>query len=97
MASGNSTSLLCSSRRRPSTILLARFLMMFLHSIGSLGKDGATQTVENISVSDSSVTDGLTGARIKTWQGGSGYVRGVVFEGMRVRSVQTPIMIDQFY
>ncbi|KAJ8480356.1 hypothetical protein OPV22_024083 [Ensete ventricosum] len=66
-------------------------------SIGSLGKDGATQTVENISVSDSSVTDGLTGARIKTWQGGSGYVRGVVFEGMRVRSVQTPIMIDQFY
>ncbi|CAL9771866.1 unnamed protein product [Musa acuminata subsp. burmannicoides] len=37
-------------------------------SIGSLGRDGAEQSVENIRVSDSSVTDALTGARIKTWQ-----------------------------
>ncbi|CAL9771868.1 unnamed protein product [Musa acuminata subsp. burmannicoides] len=66
-------------------------------SIGSLGRDGAEQSVENICVSNSSVMDALTGARIKTWQGGSGYVRGIVFENMRIYSVKTPIMIDQFY
>lgn len=71
--------------------------MMFLHSIGSLGRDGAEQSVENIRVSNCSVMDALTGARIKTWQGGSGYVRGIVFVNMRLYSVKTPIMIDQFY
>ncbi|CAL9102267.1 unnamed protein product [Musa textilis] len=66
-------------------------------SIGSLGRDGAEQSVENVRVYDSSVSDALTGARIKTWQGGSGYVKGIVFENMRMYSVRTPIMIDQFY
>ncbi|THU52337.1 hypothetical protein C4D60_Mb10t02950 [Musa balbisiana] len=66
-------------------------------SIGSLGRDGAEQSVENIRIYASSVMDALTGARIKTWQGGSGSVKGIVFENMRIYSVKTPIMIDQFY
>ncbi|KAK8512857.1 hypothetical protein V6N12_030269 [Hibiscus sabdariffa] len=37
------------------------------------------------------------GVRIKTWQGGSGYVRGVRFENVRMENVSNPIIIDQFY
>ncbi|KAM1169333.1 hypothetical protein ACFX19_031670 [Malus domestica] len=41
-------------------------------SVGSLGADGATEKVDNIYVKDCSFTRTINGARIKTWQGGSG-------------------------
>jgi hypothetical protein len=35
--------------------------------------------------------------RIKTWQGGAGYVRNVRFSNVAVDDVDHPIVIDQFY
>ncbi|KAM7266779.1 hypothetical protein ACFE04_008945 [Oxalis oulophora] len=66
-------------------------------SIGSLGKDGSEATVSNITVQNVYFHNTLTGVRIKTWQGGSGSVKQVLFENIQVSQVQTPIMIDQYY
>ncbi|KAJ8640537.1 hypothetical protein MRB53_017231 [Persea americana] len=66
-------------------------------SIGSLGRDGTVGIVEQIHVSHSSFIGTMTGARIKTWQGGSGYVREISFEDIILDKVKTPIDIDQFY
>ncbi|GLJ16346.1 hypothetical protein SUGI_0276710 [Cryptomeria japonica] len=66
-------------------------------SIGSLGKDKTKACVSNVTVHDVSIQDALFGVRIKTWQGGSGFVRGVSFGNIEVWNVKIPIMIDQFY
>ncbi|KAL2552472.1 Pectin lyase-like superfamily protein [Forsythia ovata] len=66
-------------------------------SIGGLGKDGTKACVSNITVRDSSLQNTMTGVRIKTWQGGSGSVQGVMFSNIQVSGVETPIMIDQYY
>ncbi|XP_010468191.1 PREDICTED: probable polygalacturonase At3g15720 [Camelina sativa] len=66
-------------------------------SIGSLGKDGETATVENVCVQNCSFRGTTNGARIKTWQGGSGYARMITFHGITLDNVENPIIIDQFY
>ncbi|KAL8142416.1 hypothetical protein V2J09_015448 [Rumex salicifolius] len=66
-------------------------------SIGSLGKDNSTGIVTNIVLSGAFIKDATNGLRIKTWQGGSGYVKAVRFENVRMDSVANPILIDQFY
>ncbi|KAF5778149.1 putative polygalacturonase [Helianthus annuus] len=66
-------------------------------SIGSLGKDGTTACVSNITVRDINIHNTMTGVRIKTWQGGVGSVQGVLFSNIQVSEVQFPIMIDQYY
>ncbi|XP_052157882.1 polygalacturonase At1g48100-like [Oryza glaberrima] len=66
-------------------------------SIGGLGKGGATAVVSDVTVQDVSLVGTSAGVRIKTWQGGSGSVRGVLFSGVRVSAVKTPIVIDQYY
>ncbi|KAJ6725614.1 hypothetical protein OIU79_003893 [Salix purpurea] len=66
-------------------------------SIGSLGKDGTKACVSNITVRDVVMHGTMTGVRIKTWQGGSGSVQGVLFSNIQVSEVQLPIVIDQFY
>ncbi|KAL8459712.1 hypothetical protein ACS0TY_036995 [Phlomoides rotata] len=66
-------------------------------SIGSLGKDNSTGIVEQI-VLDKAILRGTTnGLRIKTWQGGSGHVRAVRYQDVRMDDVSNPIIIDQFY
>ncbi|XP_028087694.1 probable polygalacturonase At3g15720 [Camellia sinensis] len=66
-------------------------------SIGSLGIKGPYKTVENVYVSNVEFRGTSNGARIKTWQGGSGFARNIVFEHIRsIGSVQ-PIIIDQYY
>ncbi|XP_027098423.2 probable polygalacturonase At1g80170 [Coffea arabica] len=66
-------------------------------SIGSLGKDNSVGIVTKV-VLDTAFLRGTTnGLRIKTWQGGSGYVRGVRYQNVRVDDVSNPIIIDQFY
>ncbi|KAI9111344.1 hypothetical protein K1719_017034 [Acacia pycnantha] len=66
-------------------------------SIGSLGKNNSTGIVTKV-ILDTAVLKGTTnGVRIKTWQGGSGYVRGVRFQNVRMENVSNPIIIDQFY
>ncbi|CAK9308956.1 unnamed protein product [Citrullus colocynthis] len=66
-------------------------------SIGSLGKHGQHETVEFVHVKDVIFRNTTNGARIKTWQGGSGYARNITFEGIISRGSSNPIMIDQFY
>ncbi|QCD82301.1 polygalacturonase At1g48100 [Vigna unguiculata] len=66
-------------------------------SIGSLGKDNTRACVSNITVRDVNMHNTMTGVRIKTWQGGSGSVQGILFSNIQVSEVQFPIVIDQFY
>ncbi|KAH7833130.1 hypothetical protein Vadar_003347 [Vaccinium darrowii] len=66
-------------------------------SIGGLGKDASRACVSNITVRDINMHNTMNGVRIKTWQGGSGSVQGVLFSNIQVSEVQLPIVIDQYY
>ncbi|GER34222.1 pectin lyase-like superfamily protein [Striga asiatica] len=66
-------------------------------SIGSLGKNNSTGTVENVVVDRAVINGASNGVRIKTWQGGSGYVTAVRFQNIVMEDVANPIIIDQFY
>ncbi|KAJ3694211.1 hypothetical protein LUZ60_009691 [Juncus effusus] len=66
-------------------------------SVGSLGGGGSAAAVENILVSDCNIFQAMTGVRIKTWQGGSGYARQITFQHINITKVETPIVIDQSY
>ncbi|XP_042047267.1 polygalacturonase ADPG1-like isoform X2 [Salvia splendens] len=66
-------------------------------SIGSLGKDNSTGMVEKVVLDNAFIRDTTNGLRIKTWQGGSGYVRSMRYQNVRMENVSNPIIIDQFY
>ncbi|KAH6792141.1 hypothetical protein C2S52_002618 [Perilla frutescens var. hirtella] len=66
-------------------------------SIGGLGPKLEEAHVSDIAVFNSSVQDAMTGVRIKTWPGGHGSVRNIVFQNIGMWNVGTPIVIDQFY
>lgn len=66
-------------------------------SIGSLGKNGEGAKIDDILVQNITFTETSNGARIKTWQGGSGYARNIRFEDIVVDNVKNPIIIDQYY
>ncbi|KAM3296010.1 hypothetical protein ACQJBY_038370 [Aegilops geniculata] len=66
-------------------------------SIGSLGQGGSYAAVEGVTLDDARIARAQNGVRIKTWQGGAGYVRNVRFSNVLVEAVDHPIIIDQFY
>ncbi|XP_059308468.1 probable polygalacturonase At1g80170 [Lycium ferocissimum] len=66
-------------------------------SIGSLGKDNSVGIVTGVVLDNAFLRGTTNGLRIKTWQGGSGYVRGVRFQNVMMQDVSNPIIIDQFY
>ncbi|KAI3737924.1 hypothetical protein L2E82_27940 [Cichorium intybus] len=66
-------------------------------SIGSLGINGEYATAEGIYVRNCNFSGTQNGARIKTWQGGSGYARDITFEQITLHNVNNPILIDQYY
>ncbi|CAI0386307.1 unnamed protein product [Linum tenue] len=66
-------------------------------SIGSLGRYNTRACVSNITVKNVNMHNTMTGVRIKTWQGGSGSVSGIMFSDIQLTEVQFPIVIDQFY
>ncbi|KAL9338803.1 hypothetical protein Peur_067818 [Populus x canadensis] len=66
-------------------------------SVGSLGKDGQYDTVEEVHVRNCSFTGTQNAARIKTWQGGSGYARKISYEQITLVASKNPIIIDQYY
>ncbi|KAL1194238.1 Polygalacturonase [Cardamine amara subsp. amara] len=66
-------------------------------SIGSLGIHNSQAYVSNITVTNSTIWNSDNGVRIKTWQGGSGSVSGIVFSNILMVNVRNPIMIDQYY
>ncbi|CAK7330865.1 unnamed protein product [Dovyalis caffra] len=66
-------------------------------SIGSLGADNSGAEVSNVFVNRATISGTSNGVRIKTWQGGSGYARNIVFQNVVMRNVTNPIIIDQNY
>ncbi|KAK4748932.1 hypothetical protein SAY87_015518 [Trapa incisa] len=66
-------------------------------SIGSLGQNNSAASVSNISVNGAYISNTTNGVRIKTWEGGSGYAKNIVFENIVMRNVSNPIIIDQNY
>ncbi|KAL6223814.1 hypothetical protein ACLB2K_002672 [Fragaria x ananassa] len=66
-------------------------------SIGSLGEDGSYSTVEDVQVRNCTFKGTQNGARIKTWQGGSGYAKNIIFEHITIQEAKNPIIIDQKY
>ncbi|XP_073286000.1 probable polygalacturonase At1g80170 [Primulina huaijiensis] len=66
-------------------------------SIGSLGKDNSTGIVKQVVLDNAFIRGTTNGLRIKTWQGGSGYVRSIRYQDVRMDNVSNPIIIDQFY
>ncbi|RDY07272.1 putative polygalacturonase, partial [Mucuna pruriens] len=66
-------------------------------SIGSLGKKGARETVEEIYVRNCTFTGTTNGARIKTWTGGQGYARKITFKDILLIETKNPVIIDQQY
>ncbi|KQK12574.2 LOW QUALITY PROTEIN: hypothetical protein BRADI_1g04610v3 [Brachypodium distachyon] len=64
-------------------------------SIGSLGDDNSRAEVSGIYIDTLYGT--TNGARIKTYQGGSGYAKDIVFQNIIMDNVQNPIIIDQNY
>ncbi|XP_026412953.1 probable polygalacturonase At3g15720 [Papaver somniferum] len=66
-------------------------------SIGSLGKNGKEETVEEVHVHSVIFSGTMNGARIKTWEGGRGFARKISFDQIIVSEVYNPIVIDQHY
>ncbi|KAF6983037.1 hypothetical protein CFC21_001329 [Triticum aestivum] len=66
-------------------------------SIGSLGDRNSQAQVANITIDGVRLHDTANGARIKTWQGGRGYAKNIVFKNMIMDNVRNPIIIDQNY
>jgi polygalacturonase len=66
-------------------------------SIGSLGDDNSRAEVSGIRIDSVQLYGTTNGARIKTWQGGSGYAKDIIFQNIIMDNVQNPIIIDQNY
>ncbi|XVF38029.1 hypothetical protein REPUB_Repub20aG0062500 [Reevesia pubescens] len=65
-------------------------------SIGSLGENGAYDTVEDVHVKNCNITNTQNEVRIKTFQDGSGFAK-ITFEQIAFENVTNPIIINQFY
>ncbi|CDY44150.1 BnaA09g31020D [Brassica napus] len=66
-------------------------------SIGSLGNNNSTGIVTKVVLDTALLRETTNGLRIKTYQGGSGYVQDVRFTNVEMQDVSNPILIDQFY
>ncbi|GJM96999.1 hypothetical protein PR202_ga13889 [Eleusine coracana subsp. coracana] len=66
-------------------------------SIGSLGDDNSRAEVSGITIDTVQLYGTTNGARIKTYQGGSGYAKDIKFQNMIMYKVKNPIIIDQYY
>lgn len=66
-------------------------------SIGSLGREGAAHTVEDVVFENWVMEGAVYGARFKSWTGGNGYAKNVVWRNIKTVNVSTPIFITQNY
>ncbi|KAM1191553.1 hypothetical protein PS2_011814 [Malus domestica] len=66
-------------------------------SIGSLGVHNSRACVSNITVRNAVIRESDNGARIKTWQGGTGCVSGILFENIQMENVLNCLLVDQYY
>ncbi|ORY93961.1 pectin lyase fold/virulence factor [Syncephalastrum racemosum] len=93
----------CVSIRANSTNILIENLYCFgSHgiSVGSLGqyaRDGEYDFASNIYVHNITCDNCQNGARVKAWNGGTGYVSNVTFDDFEVTYVDNPIVITTHY
>nr|CAB3501577.1 unnamed protein product [Digitaria exilis] len=66
-------------------------------SIGSLGANNSWAHVSDVLVEKATLLGTTNGVRIKTWQGGHGYVERITFQDIEMHNVTNPIIIDQNY
>ncbi|KAI0524331.1 hypothetical protein KFK09_003697 [Dendrobium nobile] len=66
-------------------------------SIGSLGAEGSTDQVLGVTIDTAHLIGTSNGVHIKTWQGGSGYAKNILFKNIKMSNVENPIIIDQNY
>ncbi|XP_004500601.2 probable polygalacturonase At3g15720 [Cicer arietinum] len=66
-------------------------------SVGSLGKGGSRNTVEEVYVKNCTFNGTTNGARIKTWPRGRGYAKNIRYENIKLIGVKNPVIIDQTY
>ncbi|TXG55815.1 hypothetical protein EZV62_017128 [Acer yangbiense] len=66
-------------------------------SIGSLGAGNSEAEVSDVMVNRAKFSGTTNGVRIKTWQGGSGYAKNIIFQNIEMNNVSNPIIIDQHY
>ncbi|XP_026660031.1 polygalacturonase [Phoenix dactylifera] len=66
-------------------------------SIGSLGAANLEAHVSNVLVENVTLKNTTNGVRIKTWQGGHGYAKNIIFQNIEMHDVHHPIIIDQNY
>ncbi|KAF2286688.1 hypothetical protein GH714_023611 [Hevea brasiliensis] len=84
-------------KNKSNVIYLNYSIALSVLDIGSLGKDNSTGIVTKVVLDTAFLKETANGLRIKTWQGGNGYVHGIRFENVKVEDVANPIIIDQFY
>ncbi|KAL2514463.1 Polygalacturonase QRT2 [Forsythia ovata] len=75
-------------------LIRSKFL---ISSIGSLGENHSENHVSDLSADGAKFVGTTNGVRIKTWQGGSGYARNIIFQNIEMRNVSNPIIIDHNY
>ncbi|KAK7290466.1 hypothetical protein RIF29_04909 [Crotalaria pallida] len=66
-------------------------------SVGSLGDNGKEDYASDIHVFNCSISGATGGAKIKTWAGGKGYVKRIIFEHITVHQTNYAVNIDQHY
>ncbi|XP_038698910.1 polygalacturonase-like [Tripterygium wilfordii] len=66
-------------------------------SIGSLGANNSQANVTGVRVNRARLSGTTNGVRIKTWQGGSGYAKNIIFQNVVMNNVTNPIIVDQNY
>ncbi|KAJ9539361.1 hypothetical protein OSB04_032094 [Centaurea solstitialis] len=66
-------------------------------SIGSLGRNGKTDIVRNVTVINTTFNGTQNGVRIKTVPGGSGLATDIKFRNIIMMAVENPIILTQFY
>ncbi|KAF3583691.1 hypothetical protein F2Q69_00032186 [Brassica cretica] len=66
-------------------------------SIGSLGANNSEAYVSNVVVNKATLIGTTNGVRIKTWQGGHGVAKNIIFQDIIMKNVTNPIIINQDY
>ncbi|PFH47436.1 glycoside hydrolase family 28 protein [Amanita thiersii Skay4041] len=66
-------------------------------SIGSLGRNGAQDMVQNVLFKNWTMDGAVYGARFKSWTGGQGLANNVTWEDITLVNVSTGIFITQNY
>ncbi|KAL0064865.1 hypothetical protein AAF712_008118 [Marasmius tenuissimus] len=66
-------------------------------SIGSLGRNGAEQTVQHVVFRNWTMEGAVYGARFKSWTGGRGWADNITWEDITITNVSTGVFITQNY